>query len=149
MVKDVIMDQGGGVDHLRDDGDHALALLGPPHHPGVCVKSVPYAHRDHWPQSLPSPVKVVLGHLTQLCVHLEKLILKLEYLESFHLQLPAQLGMDLVHHGVEVAAHQDEGVVGRLTKVTQVMVTSSRWVAGGSWARRGPVLWTAGQSTRF
>ena len=135
MVKDVIVDKGGSVDHLGDDGNHALALLGPPHHPSVRVKCVTDTHRDHWPQSLPCPVKVVLGHLTQLCVNLEDLILKLEYLEKCHLQLPAQLGMDLVHHGVEVAAHQDKGVLGRLTKVTQVMVTSSGWVAGSCWAR--------------
>ena len=105
MVKDVIVDEGGGVDHLGDDGNHALALLGPPHHPSVRVECVTDTHRDHWPQSLPCSVKVVLGHLTQLCVNLEDLILKLEYLEKCHLQLPAQLGMDLVHHGVEVAAH--------------------------------------------
>ena len=79
MVKDVIMDQGGGVDHLRDDGNHALALLGPPHHPGVCVESVPHTHRNHWSQSLASPVKVVLCHLTQLGVNLEGLVLKQEY----------------------------------------------------------------------
>ena len=135
MVKDVIVDEGGGVDHLGDDGNHALALLGPPHHPSVRVECMTYTHRDHWPQSLPCSVKVVLGHLTQLCVNLEDLILKLEYLEKCHLQLPAQLGMDLVHHGVEVAAHQDERVLGRLTKVTKVLVTSSRRVAGSCWAR--------------
>ena len=61
--------------------------------------------------------------------------MKLEYLEKCHLQLPAQLGMDLVHHGVEVAAHQDERILGRLTKVTKVMMTGSGWVAGSRWAR--------------
>ena len=82
MVEDVIMDQGGGVDHLRDDGDHALALLGPPHHPGVRVESMADTHRNHWTQPLAGPVKVVLGHLTQLCVDLVGSILKLEYMEN-------------------------------------------------------------------
>ena len=77
MIKYVIVDKGGGVDHLRDDGDHALALLGPPHHPRVRVESVPDAHCDHWTQPLASPVKVVLCHLTQLCINLVGLILKL------------------------------------------------------------------------
>ena len=79
MVKDVVVDQGGGVDHLGDDGDHALALLGPPHHPSVRVESMADAHRDHWTQPLASPVKVILSHLTQLCVHLAESTLKLEF----------------------------------------------------------------------
>ena len=108
MVKDVIVDEGGSVDHLRDDGNHALALLGSPHHPSVRVESMADAHRDHWPQSLPCPVKVVLGHLTQLSVNLEDLILKLEHLENYHqsYQRNYQLDQLLNHHVDCQSIHQ-------------------------------------------
>ena len=43
--------------------------------------------------------------------------------------------MDLVHHGVKVAAHQDEGVLGRLTKLVTEVLTCSRLIAGGGWVR--------------
>ena len=35
-----------------------------------------------------------------------------------HLQLSAQLSVDLVHHGVQVAADQDKGILGSLAKST-------------------------------
>ena len=54
------------------------------------------------------------------------------WIGKHHLQLPAQFGMDLVHHGVEVAANQDEGILGRLTK--KVTLTTSSLVASSCWS---------------
>ena len=72
MIKYVIVDKGGGVDHLGDDGDHPLALLGLAHVARVHVEGVPNAHRDHGTEALASSVKVVLRHLTQLSVNLRR-----------------------------------------------------------------------------
>ena len=72
MIKYVIVDKGGGVDHLGDDGDHPLALLGLAHLARVHVEGVPDAHRDHRTEALASSVKVVLRHLTQLSVNLRR-----------------------------------------------------------------------------
>ena len=73
MIENVIMDQRGGVNHFRDDGDHALALLGLPNPPGVDVEGVPNTHRDHRPESLACSVEIVFRHLSQLGVNLAKL----------------------------------------------------------------------------
>ena len=72
MIKYVIVDKGGGVDHLGDDGDHPLALLGLAHLARVHVEGVPDAHRDHRTEALASSVKVVLRHLTKLSVNLRR-----------------------------------------------------------------------------